>query len=77
VLTSGQTNQILLSGPPGTAIAVSIYFPASPCVSKFVLLDTQGKGSLSCAIPASEKGNTRTLDLNYNGKDKQYQLSIV
>jgi hypothetical protein len=77
VLTAGQTNQILLSGPAGTPVAVSIYFSGSTCLSKIVVLDGAGQGSLGCAIPAGEKGNTLTLDLNSGGKDRQYQIPVV
>lgn len=77
VLTAGQTNHISLDGPPGTPIALSIYFTNSPCVSKIVILDTTGKGSVDCAIPANLQGSTLMLDLNYNGRDRQYRLQVV
>ena len=68
VFTAGQTNQIILSGPPGTIVAVSIFFTGSTCVqgqdpNDPVVLDASGNGTFSCMIPANLRGSTAGLQL--------------
>jgi hypothetical protein len=68
VFTAGQTNQIILSGRPGTIVAVSIFFTGSTCIqgqapNDPVVLDASGNGTFSCMIPANLKGSSAGLQL--------------
>lgn len=74
---AGQTNQINLQGPPGTAVSVSVYFTGSPCVSQNVVLDTAGNGSVSCAIPANLKGSRVSMSLIYAGNFPTYNIDVI
>lgn len=59
---SATTNQIMLSGPPGTSISVSVYLPGNnSCVSMNTTLDGSGQATLTCHIPGSLKGNSVTM----------------
>ncbi|GEM_PF-1898374 len=54
---SGVNNQIMLSGPPGRTISVSVYIPGdNSCVSMNTTLDGSGQMTLTCNIPARIKG---------------------
>ncbi len=70
--TAGQTNQILLSGPPGKAVNVSVYAVPS-CLNLFTTLDANGQGSVSCDIPISLKGSKTNMSIiPAGGKYEQF-----
>jgi hypothetical protein len=69
---AGRTNQIILIGPPGTVVGVSITLVSfTSCVlgnapNDPVTLDQFGHGSFSCDIPINLKGSTATLQIQPN-----------
>ncbi len=66
---AGVDNTITLSGPPGTVVAVSIFFQGyNGCIMGTapgdpVTLDQNGQGVFSCNVPANLKGTTAGLQL--------------
>jgi hypothetical protein len=79
-LVAGQTNQIILTGPPGTAVSVSIYWAGNdPCVSMNTVLDGTGNSNnLTCAIPANLKGTIVSFQIiGSNGYNKSFPVQVV
>ncbi len=79
-LVAGQTNQIILTGPPGTAVSVSIYLPGNnSCVSMNTTLDGTGNATLTCAIPANLKGSNVNFSIIAPsiGVIKSYTVQII
>ncbi len=76
---AGQTNQITLSGPPGTLVSLSIYTPgSSACVSMNKTLDGTGQAVFTCTIPANLKNTTVSMSIQtFNpGSYKNYTVPI-
>jgi hypothetical protein len=69
---AGQTNQIILNGPQGKLLSVSVY--ANPaCLSMPVVLDGNGQATLKCDIPANLKGSTTNMQIIVaGGKTEQF-----
>jgi hypothetical protein len=77
-LTAGQSNQIMLSGPPGTPVSLSIYLPGSnSCVSMNTVLDGGGQATLNCTVPANLKGITVPMSIQTPTKYSNYPVPIL
>jgi hypothetical protein len=79
---AGVQNTIALSGPPGTVVSISVFFPNSSCLPTVapndpVTLDNNGQGSITCAIPANLKGSTVPLTIQpIAGPPQQYDVPV-
>jgi len=79
-LVSGQTNQIILTGPPGTVVSVSVYLQGdTACLNMNATLDATGNATLTCDIAAKFKNTTVQFSLQAPllGYYKNYTVQII